>query len=345
MRWLLLVTCLGGSGCFTTRYLLQAAGGQYQLLHEARPLSAVTADPTVPPRVRALLAKVPAIKRYGQRHGLTPTSNYERYADLHRSAAVWVVQACARLAFTPRRWRFPLVGSVPYLGFFDEAAAREYAAQLEAAEDLDVTVRTASAYSTLGWFRDPVLSTMVPEGPLAFGALANVILHESVHATVYVPNQSAFNESLASFVADELTWRLVVGRAGLDSDEARAWMESEARGARVSQALRDTREALDLVYRSEAADTEKRAQKERLLTALQRDLGLRRRFNNADLAGSRDYDDGGPAFSRLLRACGSVRALLAAVRRLDEADFAAPQQQPFDAVVDTLAQRACPTTR
>ena len=92
MRWLLLLVVLvAGSGCFTTRYLLQAAGGQYELIHVARPLSLVITDPTVPPRVRALLSQVPAIKRYGQLNGLTPTGNYGRYADLHRPAAVWVV--------------------------------------------------------------------------------------------------------------------------------------------------------------------------------------------------------------------------------------------------------------
>jgi len=208
-RLLLLVILVAGSGCFTTRYLLQAAGGQYELVHVARPLSVVKDDPGVPLRIRALLAKVPAIKRYGQLNGLTPTGNYERYADLKRPAAVWVVQGCKSLAFEPSRWEFPIVGTVPYLGFFDEKGARAFAAELSAAEpELDVTVRTAAAYSTLGWFRDPVLSTMIPEGPEAFGELANVILHESVHATVYVKNQSAFDESLACFIADELTWLL-----------------------------------------------------------------------------------------------------------------------------------------
>jgi len=164
MRWLLLlVTMALGSGCFTTGYLLQAASGQYELLHVARPLSVVREDPAVPPRIRALLSKVPAIKRYGQLNGLTPTGNYERYAELHRPAAVRVVQGCKSLAFEPKRWAFPLVGTVPYPGFFNPEAARAFAAELAKQEgDLDVTVRTASAYSTLGWFKDPVLSTMMP---------------------------------------------------------------------------------------------------------------------------------------------------------------------------------------
>ena len=343
MRWLLwLVTLVSGSGCFTTRYLLQAAGGQYELVHVARPLSLVQDDPSVAPRIRLLLSKVPAIKRYGQRNGLTPTGNYTRYADLHRSAAVWVVQGCKSLAFEPRRWAFPIVGTVPYLGFFDERSARAFAAELSAQEPgLDVTVRTASAYSTLGWFNDPVLSTMIPEGPEAFGDLANTILHESVHATVYLKNQSSFDESLASFIADELTWLLVVGRAGPGSDEAKAWIEGEERGARFVKELHQAYEELDAIYRSDRSDDEKRARKEERLTALQKSLGLRRRFNNADLAGSRTYDTGRPAFARLRRACGGLPKFLEAVKTLEETDFESPQQPQFDEVIDALAVRAC----
>lgn len=333
---------IGGSGCFTARYLLQAASGQYELLHVARPLSAVKEDPTVPPRIRALLSKVPAIKRYGQLNGLTPTGNYERYADLHRPAAVWVVQGCKSLSFEPKRWAFPIVGTVPYLGFFNPEAARSFAADLAKEErDLDVTVRTASAYSTLGWFKDPVLSTMIPEGPGAFGELANVILHESVHATIYVKNQSAFDESLASFVADELTWLLVVGRSGLQSEEAKAMIEGDERGARFVKEMHLAYEALDAIYRSARSDAEKRALKEARLAELQQTLGLRRRFNNADLAGSRTYDTGRPAFERLRRACGGLPKFLAAVRSLEEKDFQAPQQSDFDLVIDRLTERTC----
>lgn len=342
MRWLFLSATLAlTSGCFSTRYVLQAAAGQYELVHRARPLGAVLEDPAVPPRVRGLLSKVPAIKRYGQLHGLTPTENYGRYADLERPAAVWVVQGCAPLAFEPRRWSFPIVGSVPYLGFFDAKAARAYAEQLGKEEPIDVTVRTASAYSTLGWFKDPVLSTMIPEGPEAFGDLANVILHESVHATVYVPSQSSFNESLASFIADELTWRLVVGRRGTHPEEAKAWLAAEERGATYVRELHQAYEDLDALYTSSRSDEEKRALKATRLGTLQERLGTRRRFNNADLAGFRTYDTGRPAFERLLRRCGGLPRLLDAVRALKAADFEAPQQPRFEAVLDRLGERAC----
>ncbi len=340
---LLLPFAMAHIGCFTAGYLTQAAAGQYELLHAARPLSQTRDDPQIPSRVRALLAKVPAIKRYGQLNGLTPTGNYTRYASLHRAAAVWVVQGCASLQFEPKRWHFPVVGSVPYLGFFKESSAREFARVLEQETQLDVTVRTASAYSTLGWFKDPVLSTMIPEGPEAFGALANVILHESVHATVYVPNQSAFNESLASYVADELTWLLVVGRGGLESAEAKAWIGAEARRERFATQMHLAYEDLDAVYRSSKSANEKQTLKKARLVALQHTLGLRRKFNNADLAGSRTYDTGRPAFERLRRACGGLPQFLAAIGSLQESEFTSPQQPQFDDVLAKLALRACGT--
>lgn len=338
----LLALAVVSSGCFTTRYLAQAAGGQLDLLRRARPISQVLQDPRVPAERRALLARVAALKRYGQASGLVPTKNYAAYADLERPAAVWVVQGCAPLAFQPRRWTFPLVGSVPYLGFFTEAAARDYAATLAREEPLDVTVRTASAYSTLGWFRDPVLSTMLPDGPLAFPALANVVLHESVHATVYVPHQSAFDESLASFIADGLTWQLMVGRHGLAGPETRAWLEAEARGERFGAALRRAYEDLAALYASPLPDDEKRAKKATRLAALSQELGTKRRFNNADLAGFRAYDTGREAFERLRRACGSWPRVVAAARTLTAADFSRPQQADFDDVLGRLAARACP---
>jgi predicted aminopeptidase len=332
------------SGCFTTRYLLQAAGGQYELVHEARSIASVTKREDTAPALKALLSKVPAIKRFGQLNGLTPTANYRDYVDLHRSAAVYVVQGCAPLEFKPRRWSFPIVGTVPYLGFFEEQAARAYAKTLQAEEHIDVTVRTASAYSTLGWFRDPVLSTMIPEGPEAFPELANVILHESVHATVYVADQSAFDESLASYVADELTWTLVVGRSGLHSPEVQQWRAGEARAVRWVAELRRAHDDLDALYRSELSDSVKLERKEARLSELQKTLGLKRRYNNADLAGVRTYDSGHDAFARLHRACGSWPKLFDAIRSLKATDFAQPQQAKFDDVIDALADRACPTS-
>ena len=337
---LLAAVGLAGSGCFSARYLAQATCGEIEILGSARPIRSVVAEKRAPARIARLLLSVRTIKAYGRARGLTPTSSYERYADLHRSAAVWVVQGCAPLAFDVRHWRFPIVGTIPYLGFFDEAAARRYAARLAREEGLDVDVRGASAFSTLGWFHDPVLSTMIPSADDALGELANVVLHESVHATLYINDQSVFDESLASFVADRLTLPWLEGVLGKDAPETKAWAAAQAHYQARVERLHRAYVDLDALYRSDASDGTKRAEKTRILEAVRQELGLAAPLNNAKLAGYKTYATGGPSFERLLRACGgSWPRFLEALATLRAADFGRPQRDDFEAVIDALAAR------
>jgi predicted aminopeptidase len=208
------------------RYLPQAAWGQFDLLARAQPIERVL--PRAPERLRLLLRQVPAIKAFASRHGLTISDNYNSYAELDREAAVWVVTASAPLALEADTWWFPGVGSFPYLGWFDPRQASRFADQL-AQEGRDVYVRRVSAYSTLGWFRDPVLSTMLTRGRSVTGDFVNTVLHESVHATVYVDGQGTFNESLALFVADSLTPEYLTVAFGADSAECQAYLAAEKR--------------------------------------------------------------------------------------------------------------------
>jgi predicted aminopeptidase len=252
------------------------------------------------------------------------------------------VQACAPLSFDARRWDFPIVGSVPYLGFFDPAAARRYAAELARSEGLDVDVRPASAYSTLGWFEDPILSTMIPNGPEALGEIANTVLHESVHATLYINDQSTFNESLASFVADGLTERLLVSSLGADAPETLAWLAMQRRYRAATAQLHAAYLELDALYRSGRNETEKRTEKERILAAAAAQLRRAKPLNNAALMGYRTYDAGAPAFERLLAACnGSWRRTLAMLETLDRSSFSRRQQEDVGEVVDRLLRRGC----
>jgi predicted aminopeptidase len=340
MRSLLLFTAatLAGAGCFSARYVGQATCGELEILHAARSIREVVANQAAPARIGRLLLSVRTIKAYGQARGLRPTRNYDRYADLRRPAVVWVVQGCAPLAFDVKRWHFPVVGSIPYLGFFDEGDAHRYADSLARQERLDVYVRGASAFSTLGWFHDPVLSTMIPRDEEALGELANVVLHESVHATLYVKDQSSFDESLASFVADHLTLPWLEGVLGKDAPETKAWAAVQARYqvhvARLHRAYLE----LDAVYRSRESDSHKQAEKARILEAVRVELGLSAPLNNARLAGYKTYDTGVPSFERLLRTCGgSWPRFLEALGTLGEAEFGRPQREDFEDVVDRLA--------
>ncbi len=338
----LALLALALSGCFSMRYLAQAGVGQVRLLAAARPLSSVLNDSKTPPHIVHVLQWVPDMKQFGESRGLKATDNYARYADLHRDAAVWVVQACAPLQFQSKRWSFPIVGTVPYLGFFDRAKARAYGDELAKHEDLDVDVRGAAAYSTLGWFRDPVLSTMVGEGPGAMGELANTVLHESLHATVYFKGQSAFDESLASFVGDRLAREWLAKRFGAKSAAVTAYDADEQNFHERVMRLHRAYEDLDALYTSTASDDDKRAQKAVLLTALKQELGATRALNNATLAGYRTYDTGAPAFEKLFAACDSdMQRFVHAISSLHDADFPSPQMSDFSPLVEALAAKGC----
>ena len=323
-------------GCLTVHAALQAAEGQLQLLAAKKPIADVIANPRTPRRLRTLLSEIPRIKKFGEQQGLRPTDNYEEYVQLRRSAVVYVVSACEPLRFKSKTWRFPIAGEFPYLGWFDPKSALDYAADLEG-DGWDVDVRGASAYSTLGWFRDPVLSSMIPDGPEALGALVDVVLHESVHATLHLEGQAPFNESLASFVAGVLTPRYFAQTRGGASRQAYAWEQAEARSEAATRQIAEARATLEALYGSAVPDADKRARKAVVLAELAAKIRARRRLTNATLAQIKTYNSGQKGFQRLLEACGGeLGCLLARLRKLTAKSFSKPQQEELDPVLDGL---------
>jgi predicted aminopeptidase len=322
------------AGCSTTGYLWQAGRGQLAMLNRARPIGEVLRDEKTPPRIRELLAEIEPIKKYGEGLGIKPTRNYTEFVKLDRPYAVWVVSGSEKLRFRAKEWSFPFVGSFPYLGWYDLEDARRFAASLKE-EGWDVDLRGARAYSTLGWFRDAVLSSMIPPGPEAFGEVVNVILHESVHATLYVSGQSFFDESVASFVADRLTPEYLKARG------KHAELEAYQKGIKDSEAARrrlhEAYESLDQVYRSQATDAEKLTKKTALLTALQTELGWKREITNATLFQYKTYNTGTPDFEGLFAACGSDWGRFWSVlMTLGPESFSKPQQEDLAAVLGPL---------
>jgi predicted aminopeptidase len=332
----------GLSSCSSVQYLYQAGKGQLEIQNKARPLDDVIRDETTPPHVRALLIEIPAIKKFGVARSLKATPNYQEYVKLDRSAASYVVSACEPLRFEAKNWSFPIVGSFPYLGFFSLSDAKKYAEKLKA-EGLDVDLRGASAYSTLGWFRDPILSTMlpaVPGDPAALGDLVNVVLHESTHATLYISGQSSFNETLAMFVAGKMTIEYFEATRGKASPELKAYRDSEKRGDEIVAKLHDAYGSLEKLYASSRPDEEKRTEKKDFLTKLQLELGFKREINNATLIGYRTYDTSTDAFEKVYQACGADwRRFFKALAR---PVFSESQQTDLNPVLLPIAQAGCP---
>ncbi|AKT41490.1 aminopeptidase [Chondromyces crocatus] len=339
---LTLALCAASTGCTSVGYLAQAGMGQLSLGLGAQPIREVVKDPSTPPRLRHLLWRVSDIKRFGEQHGLQATDSYETYTALDRPVAVYVVSACAPLEFKAKTWSFPIVGSVPYLGWFDRDRARSFGAEL-VREGWDVDVRGASAYSTLGWFSDPVLSSMIHEGDEALGEFANTLLHESAHATFYVAGQSILNESVATFIGDKLADRWLAEESGASAEERRAYLEEQRASTARRRVLHETYVALDQLYRSARPDAEKRLEKRKLLAAVERQLEAKRPLTNATLIQYRTYNAGIRELENLLTACGgSFPRLISALKRLDRASFSKPQQEDLGPALSPLVRAGCP---
>lgn len=329
-------------GCLESRYVVQASFGQLELWGKARPIDEHLASRDTDARTRVLLEEVGHIRRFAARQGLAPGGSYRKYVPLDRPAVVWFLAASKPLSLEPMLWHFPVVGSFPYTGWFDPREARKIAARLRR-QGWETFIRPVRAYSTGGWFRDPVVSTMFSPRDDALRELANVLLHELTHANLLVNDQSTFNESLASFVGDTMAEQYLAERFGPASAELAAFRlelaEDRRRGARMAAAY----DELDALYRSARPDAEKLARKREILAALDAELELPYRPNNASLLGFKTYNAGLPEFAALYQACAQDWArFFAAIRALDAGDFPEAQAEDIGPVIAKLAGAGCP---
>jgi predicted aminopeptidase len=206
--------------------------------------------------------RVMDIRRFAlEELGLRETSNYTRYVDIDRDYLAAVVSASAADSFTRHEWWFPIVGSVPYKGFFNPADARKERAKLEK-KGLDVWVRGVDAFSTLGWFSDPLYSYM-----RAYPAhrLADLIIHESLHATVYLKSHAQFNEELAEFVGSEGSRLYIEKTFGAGSDEYITGSDDDS--AVYRGVIRELIAELEPVYASDMPREEKLQKKAGIIQA------------------------------------------------------------------------------
>src|SRR6476661_4621254 len=186
-------------GCSNLGYYVQAAHGQFSLLAEAKPIDDWLSDPEVSDKLKGKLSKVQEIRRFAARElSLPDNDSYKTYADLKRPYVLWNVVATSEFSLEPLQWCFPIAGCVNYRGYYSKAEAQAYANELRE-QHYDVQIGGVPAYSTLGFFNDPVLSTFIqyPEGELA-----RLVFHELAHQVVYAQGDSRFNESFAVAVEE-----------------------------------------------------------------------------------------------------------------------------------------------
>jgi len=325
------LAAVGLSSCSTLRFYSQAAGGQMEMLRKAKPVAEVMADPKSKPLLKQKLTTVEDILDFAEKELHLPAKGqYRRYANLGRRHAVWVVFAAPEFSAEPKTWSYPLLGKLAYRGFFQEALANTEADKLRA-KGYDVYVAGVDAYSTLGFFRDPLLNTFIGRSD---ADLAELIFHELTHQRLYLSGDTDFNEAFATAVGQEGARRWLRARGRM---KELAQYEKEMRVEReFIKLVLETREELKDIYsRIYCSREPELLQKEKAFTRLrQRALALdashggslkierwfKKPVNNARLATVSSYYEMLPGFEALLKQRGGdleqFMADIGAMRRL-----------------------------
>ena len=331
------MSAFAAGGCAWVRgdlaYYWQSASGHLSMMQRARPIDELVDDPSIEPALRARLRRVLEIRAFASSDlGLPSNGSYRRYADLDRPFVVWNVFATPERSMQLRQWCFPVAGCVSYRGYFDRAQAEDVARSLRA-EGFETYVAGIPAYSTLGWFDDPVLNTFIryPEGELA-----RLIFHELAHQVLYVKGDTTFNESFATAVEEVGVERWLAARG--DPDVVNAYHAYAARRAQFVGLLRRAKGALEQVYAGGGDAEARRAGKQAVFRALREDYaalkaswggyaGYDRWFaqelTNAHLASVATYHAMVPGFRRMLAAeGGDLPRFFDAARALSKRDKA-----------------------
>ncbi len=240
----LLLTALGTlllSGCYYTKQ------GYYLLSYQAKakPIEKLLADENLDTDTRNFLLLVEDIRTFAAEElGLEQNKNYSVYLELNQDVLAWVVSACDPLSFNTYLWNYPIMGKLPYKGFYEqEDAVKEGRKRLK--ENYDVWIRGVQAFSTLGFFKDPLVSYM---SGYSVYEIANLIIHEQTHATIWKDDDPSFNEDLASFVGDEGARLFVLARFGEDSPEYLGIDENKKNSQQFREDILSLRERLEQFY-------------------------------------------------------------------------------------------------
>jgi predicted aminopeptidase len=315
--------------CETLNYYSQAISGQCRILLNRKPISEIIADPEAPALLRQRLAFLLAVRQFAASELHLPVKkNYLTYVELNRPYVVWNVFAAPEFSLTPKTWCYPLVGCAAYRGYFSEPDARKYAAELNNA-GYDVYVGGVTAYSTLGWFDDPVLSTFIQYSK---AKSAGLIFHELAHQVLYLKDDTVFNESFATAVEQEglRRWQ----QAWADAEIYRDYLADYRRREKFVELISHYRQQLEMLYRTDESPSVMRVEKASIFAALQDEFQretadevdlsvyaswIYQDLNNAKIGSVAAYHDYVPAFLKILaQNGGDLTRFYQACRQLGE---------------------------
>jgi predicted aminopeptidase len=298
------------AGCTTASYYAQSIGGHLDLMAKRKKVSTLVEDDTTPPALKQKLVRAEEIRAFASEElALPDNGSYRSYVDVGKPFVTWNVIATPALSLQAKTWCFPVVGCVAYRGYFGEADANAYGDEL-VAEGMDVTVVGARAYSTLGWFDDPILNTTLFDAEYRF---AGTMFHELAHERLFVSGDSSFNESYAVAVEREGVRRWLARNSSPGMQKA--YDQERARREAFLALVLATREKLQVLYASSANDAEKLREKKRLFDELRAGYGRLKatwggysgydawfaaNLNNAKLALLATYNMHVQAFERIL---------------------------------------------
>jgi len=327
----ILCLVLLATGCTSLGFYTQSVGGQLAILFKRQSVEGILADDKSDVSLRDKLRTVLQAREFASRSlALPDNGSYRSYVRLDRPYAVWNVVAAPALAVEPVTWCFPVAGCVSYRGYFSRAKAERFAEKLRS-RGYDAAVEGVSAYSTLGWFRDPVLSTFI-DWPAP--DVASLIFHELAHQRLYVKGDTVFNESFASVIEAEGLERYL--REGGDGAELAVWTARRERQREFAALVLEHRERLRELYASSLPTREKLERKRDAFAELGRayekakegwggyagyDRWFDRQLNNAHLASVGNYDRWVPAFEAILdRADGDLERFYVTAHTLAKLD-------------------------
>jgi predicted aminopeptidase len=247
LAFLAIILVLAGIYWELLVYGIRQGKGQLHIIWNAQPVEEVLKDPAFPDSLKSKLYLIEEVRRYAiDSLGLKDTDNYKTLYDQKGEEIMFVVTACEPFRLKPKEWKFPILGSVPYKGFFEKEKAIALRDELNK-EGWDTSIRNPGGWSTLGWFTDPILSKMLERTE---GDLANLIIHEMVHATIFIKDSIDFNENLASFIGDRGAEKFLQFKYGRTSAEYENYIQEDKDFViYIDHMIRGT-EVLDSLYKS-----------------------------------------------------------------------------------------------
>ena len=233
------------------KYSIEQGKGQLNIVWNAKPVEEYLESPMFPDSLKDKLRLINRVRRFAiDSLSLKDTKNYKTLYDQKGQEIMWVVMASEPFRLKAKEWDFPVVGSVPYKGFFDRQKAVDLKNELEK-DGWDVNIRNPGGWSTLGWFTDPILSKMLERSE---GDLANLIIHEMSHATIFVKDSIDFNENLATFIGDRGAEKFLLSVYGADSPKYISYMNEDRDYVMFSNHMLRGAERLDSLYNTFSDD-------------------------------------------------------------------------------------------